>query len=253
MKRYVFKSVTGVATALALVIGLGGVSTADSSNRGVIVNSSVEVGDGNLHCEDSRDCSVEVIEGLLGEGAFAADELEEQDDMLVLNSNDVVIEVPSDPENPVVLETVGDSEALEIGLPFAQKASPVEEGDAGQLEFDNNNETITSVLPYEDGSLQMVVTMLDSSAPEEFEYDLNLPEGFTSVFNDDGSVLFLDAEGELFAGVAAPWAKDNSGRSVPTRYEMRENKLVQVISTTEEVTYPIVADPFFGKKLFSSI
>lgn len=34
--------------------------------------------------------------------------------------------------------------------------------------------------------------------------------------------LFIihDSEGQFFAGVAAPWAKDANGADVPTRYEV---------------------------------
>lgn len=53
-----------------------------------------------------------------------------------------------------------------------------------------------------------------------------------------------------FGAVAAPWAVDATGQSVPTRYEIEGQALVQVIDFTAATAFPVVADPdiiFFAK------
>ena len=197
----------------------------------------------------------ETIENLT-DAANSVEELEENAQSYVLETNNGTIDISKDAEEAITVETKGAGEEnLEIGLPFADVADDAEVGDAGQIEFDNNNQSTTSVLPYDEGSLQIVTTILDASAPQEYEYEINLPENGSYLFQEDGSVLLLDAEGNLFAGAAAPWAKDDAGKDVPTHFEMRDNVLVQVVEHTsvKDVAYPVVADPWLGSNLFAWI
>ena len=70
---------------------------------------------------------------------------------------------------------------------------------------------------------------------------------------DDGSVVILGSTGEFIGGVAPDWAKDNLGNSVPTWYEVDGNTLVQIVDHDKATEYPVVADPWFGIKLFNGI
>lgn len=58
----------------------------------------------------------------------------------------------------------------------------------------------------------------------------------------------LDLDGatvaaQVAAQVAAPWAIDANGRSLPTRYVVEGRALRQVVDV-ENATYPIVVDPW---------
>lgn len=231
---------TGALLTVGLSLGTAGVSVADTVSSPVAGDTGV---------------AEETIDGLV-EVANSAEELEENNGSFVLETGDVAIDISKDAEEAIVVET-GDTneENLEISLPFSDVADDAEVGDAGQIEFDNNNQSTTSVLPYDEGSLQIVTTILDASAPQEYEYEINLPENGSYLFQEDGSVLLLDAEGNLFAGAAAPWAKDDAGKDIPTHFEMRDNVLVQVVehASVKDVAYPVVADPWLGVKLFSWI
>lgn len=59
--------------------------------------------------------------------------------------------------------------------------------------------------------------------------------------NKDGSVTLH--RGSETAGIDSPWAKDADGTPVPTYFEVSGGKLTQVVETTSEVRYPVVADP----------
>lgn len=59
--------------------------------------------------------------------------------------------------------------------------------------------------------------------------------------NPDGSVTLV--RGAETAGIAAPWAKDAAGHTVPTRFEVQGDRLVQVVEVTPETHFPVVADP----------
>lgn len=73
--------------------------------------------------------------------------------------------------------------------------------------------------------------------------------------NADGSViLYSDAdENAPLAYVPQPWAKDATGKTVGTHYEISGNSLVQVIEPDSETTYPVVADPTTIYTFFSSV
>ena len=70
------------------------------------------------------------------------------------------------------------------------------------------------------------------------------PGGHMSV-NPDGTVTVFDADGNPVSTIDAPWAYDANGTPVPTRYEIRDGQLVQVVDTAgiENLLYPILADP----------
>jgi len=60
----------------------------------------------------------------------------------------------------------------------------------------------------------------------------------------DGSVTGYDTEGEPIAYVAPAWARDASGRQVPTFYELEGTTLVQVVQHRGgDWAYPVTADP----------
>ena len=60
----------------------------------------------------------------------------------------------------------------------------------------------------------------------------------------DGSVTGYDTEGEAIAYIAPAWARDASGREVPTYYELEGATLVQVVQHRgADWDYPVSADP----------
>jgi hypothetical protein len=95
----------------------------------------------------------------------------------------------------------------------------------------------------EDGTA--VVAVLDSRS--QVSFDLGLPAGATLEEQPDGAVVVAGKGSgsavSVEAVVKAPWAKDATGKSLPTRYEVQGNRLIQNIDTTR-ATYPIVADPW---------
>lgn len=90
----------------------------------------------------------------------------------------------------------------------------------------------------------MLTVIEESRAPERYEYDLTLPEGATAVLNEDGSVTVETGDGSVLAYVAAPWAVDSTGATVPTYYDVRGDTLIQTVRHAG-ASYPVVADPFW--------
>ena len=59
----------------------------------------------------------------------------------------------------------------------------------------------------------------------------------------DGRVSVGDAEGNLLAGVDAPWAVDATGKAVATHYTVDGTTLTQHLDYTADTVFPVVADP----------
>jgi len=97
------------------------------------------------------------------------------------------------------------------------------------------------------GSVRVLTILNDADAPSEYEYDVNVPVGGHMKKLQDGSIKILDKNEKFEGGFAPAWALDKNGKKVPTHYEIRGNKLIQVIEhLSVNVTYPIVADPHYG-------
>lgn len=146
------------------------------------------------------------------------------------------------------LEFVGRSNLrISIGLPFAKQDKLGQSLVGNAKLFENQNGSTTVILPKTDGSMQVATIIEGSSSPTTFSYDLNLPEGGRALLDKSGLISLIDASGGYLAGVAPAWAIDATGVSVPTHFELRGKTLTQVVQhRAKGVTYPVVADPWFG-------
>ncbi|ORC24368.1 hypothetical protein A7979_10265 [Rothia nasimurium] len=191
---------------------------------------------------------------VLAEQVLTIDELEETSSAFVVASQETSVEIPKEADHPVILFSESE-ENLAISIPTSIEEAVAEPGEFGEVSFDHGNASSTSVLPHEDGSVQMVTTIADSSAPEEYVYNLDLPEGASMEILEGGLVLVEDSAGNFIAGVAAPWAKDANGVDIPTRYEIRGSALVQIVKhqNRSNLKYPVTADPWLGRDLISRV
>lgn len=122
-----------------------------------------------------------------------------------------------------------------------KEAIPLEKGGVTYLSEDGFSETVI----VSDAGVQMLTTINDSSAPTEYEYEINLENGQVLELKD-GAPAVLNADGSLAAIVEKPWAVDAKGKSVPTHYEIAGDTLIQVVDheALSADSYPVVADPF---------
>src|SRR5699024_142400 len=102
----------------------------------------------------------------------------------------------------------------------------------------------TSTYETNSGS-QTLIEIPSSSAPTEYRFPLNLPDGVEAVAAGDGSILILAPDGPI-GYFKKPWARDASGNPVPTEFHLEGDVLVQTVRFSEETEFPVVADPDFG-------
>lgn len=67
---------------------------------------------------------------------------------------------------------------------------------------------------------------------------------------ENGSVLITDSSDNFVGAVSPPWAKDAVGTLLPTHYEIEGETLTQVVEHAAGISYPVVADPWLGVRLF---
>lgn len=97
-----------------------------------------------------------------------------------------------------------------------------------------------------DGSNAGFVSIKDSSAPSSFKFSVGDVRGAVSLdLQPDGSIRVLGADGTIINTVLKPWAKDASGKNLPTSYAVEGNVITQSVDH-RGAQYPVVADPSFG-------
>ena len=118
-------------------------------------------------------------------------------------------------------------------------------------DYQENTDVVVQAL--EEGSLRILTILNDADAPTEYIYKVNLPIGGHMKKLPDGSIVILD-KNKKFTGAFTPaWALDKNGEKVPTHYEIRGNKLIQVVEHLSlNVAYPVVADPYYGRRMIRS-
>lgn len=159
----------------------------------------------------------------------------------VTEAGSVDVLIPSDPGDGIELSSPG-LDDLTISLPFADQAELV--GDATAAVYDNGNSSSTVPLVKDDGSVQVITTIADGSAPTTYAYLLGGAEGSTLRLTSDGGAEMVDEDGIVTVTVDAPWAVDANGATVATRYEINDDALVQVVEhDVRNTAYPVVADP----------
>jgi hypothetical protein len=175
-------------------------------------------------------------------GTFSAS----ADDSLVLDNDSTrvsidlgsspTVELTSDAYEPLVIEG---------GLSDDMATEP-----DGTVVFQTEESYSVVPLPHEDGSVQLINVLDNSSAPERFDYNFSSSTP-VSISLHEGMAVIEDPEGNYLGGVTAPWAYDSLGVAVPTHFEVDGDTLVQVVDhTSQNYTYPITADPYAGQMLF---
>lgn len=170
---------------------------------------------------------------------------------LVAEGSEATVTIPADGSEPILV--AGDV-TISVSLLNEGDAPRVFDEQLSAAVVDHENGATSVPLIKEDGSLQIATVISDKSAPSEYAYAISVEGASTAAVQEDGSVLYFDAAGKYLAGVVAPWAKDATGRDLPTHFELNGEVLTQYVDHSDpNVTYPVVADPWLGIDLFGGV
>lgn len=149
-------------------------------------------------------------------------------------------------------------DAVEIGLPIEVPVDSTDVAGDGTVVYSASDSEASereavdlAAQVVDDGSVRISTVISGPDAPHEFTYPLALPEGTKLTVLEDGSIIGVDGGGDFVVGVQAPWAKDASGADVRTSYHIEGHSIIQTVDVIEDADYPVVADPYFGKKLIA--
>ncbi|MEU4425456.1 hypothetical protein AB0F81_32950 [Actinoplanes sp. NPDC024001] len=142
-------------------------------------------------------------------------------------------------EEPSVSLTDSDNWAR-VSLIAAPAEAVAAEGEARV--FPDVAKDADSVIRPVEGGAQLLYVMHSAAAPRTQRYRVDLAAGTTVEATGDGGFLLVDRAGEAEGVIEAPWARDASGRELPTRYHWADGVLIQETDTAGAV-FPVVADP----------
>ncbi len=142
----------------------------------------------------------------------------------------------------------GVSISLPVDYSETQHATP----GSKTISWEDGNGVVFTPLVTREGDVQVNTIIPDANAPHSYSYEIDIPSNAQVVQAGDAH-LFIGADGSLLAGLAPPWATDANGKAIPTRFEIEGKTVTQIIDFNEATVFPVVADPFLGKNLFSSI
>ena len=139
------------------------------------------------------------------------------------------------------------------------------EGNKGLVENENslNRGTLVQVDSssriivgeHDESSLQLLIRIDSKLAPEEYQF--SLPSVASMVERDlgDSSIYqFFDTHGNSVGWLGRAWASDANGQAVPTEFSFANGILTQQVAHHRDSwNYPILADPYLGINLITSV
>lgn len=161
------------------------------------------------------------------------------------------VSVPLDPSESLSITT--DGTELLVELPGSATSNEATIADGNAIEYVNTEGFSVFPLVKDDASVQIATVIEGPDSPEAYDFVIGTDDLSVEI-TDDGFAIFTDSIGS-FVGASPPaWAIDANGISVPTHFEADGNVLRQVVDhSASDVAYPVVADPYLGKSLISSV
>ena len=219
---------------------------------GVIIAASLTLSALNAYPAAAEDAST-ADEALHSAGETVTSDnaaLDTGEDGYVTEQNGIAIALLSTSDGEIVLDSEEAKEPeITIDLPGDEQANEGELSELGGVTFKNTEDSSSTVLAKQDGSVQIAVVIESADAPHDYDFTISGSEESQLKLEDDGSVSLVDAHGDWEAGVAPPWAKDANGGALPTSYTVDGNVLTQHVGFSADTAFPVVADPWLGKAL----
>jgi hypothetical protein len=182
------------------------------------------------------------IERSIPAGAPAADPgVRSTGAAFVAEVDGVTTQVPIDPSRAITV-IAPDGDRLGLRLPGGRLRGEATNAGQGTIVYPGSTGAGYAVQPLAGGGVRALISISDRNAPTEYRFPVQVPAGGAIELVDDGSVEIYDANG-VTSFVAAPaWARDATGRAVPTSYRIEGTTLVQIVDH-RQFTHPVVADP----------
>lgn len=168
------------------------------------------------------------------------------DDSFAASAADTDTSIPIDPAAPVEVSTevAGRPIVAEIDLPASLGLDSGEVGQDGTVVYPSEDDATLAVQSLENGDTRVQTVIPDRNATHEATFGL---DGYRAVIDAAGNAGFLqEGRDGIYVPVAPAWATDAAGVPVQTYYEVRGDRLAQIVVPSATTVYPVVADPTWG-------
>lgn len=154
--------------------------------------------------------------------------------------------VSIDPSDGTTTVELAGGALAQIDLPFADTEPATASIDAHSATFRHEESDTTAIVqPLVTNGVRMILTMGSEDSPTRYEFDLGDSSELVELsLAPNGGVQVSDTSDGDLGFIDPPWAMDADGNTVPTRYEIEGNRLVQIVEH-HGAAYPVVADPSF--------
>ena len=164
---------------------------------------------------------------------------------VVATNKGLTVSLPRQANGQIVLSSNGQS--IGLGIPDSQNASAAQGVGNATTVYTGGAPDMAVAAQADTTGAREVVTITGDAAPSTYDFPISLPTGASLVANPDGSYSIIKSLGtgvtEQLGTIAAPWAKDANGNSVPTSYSVQGDTLVQTVDFTSSTAFPVVVDP----------
>jgi len=231
----ILRSVAVIATTIAVSAALT-LSVTNPASAATSTDNNVTASDVAAALADSG--------GVLA----ASDTVTSQSDVdsaAVTSVDGTIVDVPKDPSAGVDLSS--GNYTVTITTPNANNAGDGKVVASGVVAYPSSDGSATAIQATEDGGLRMLTAIDNADAPTNYTYGVDLPSGGHIELTDDGGAVVIASDSTPLYSIAAPWAHDANGVSVPTSFVTDGSTLTQIVDhQASNFAYPIVADPFWS-------
>ena len=127
-------------------------------------------------------------------------------------------------------------------IDYAVGGAPRESGEF-QV-FDTNDDGVKAYVQPTVSGVRILTAIASSSAPNEYSYTFDVPDGTVATDAGDGQLRIQSPGSGSLGIVHKAWAKDSSGKELPTAYTWSGKTLTQTIDLSDpDIQYPVLADP----------
>ncbi len=113
-----------------------------------------------------------------------------------------------------------------VNLPETDHLADAKVSADGSVVYPEYQQTTDVAVESFEDSARIVTVLNGPDSPAEYAYRVEVPAGGKIEKLENGGVFVLDNRGGMVGGFAPPWAIDNAGKDIPTRYEIRDNTVV---------------------------
>ena len=141
---------------------------------------------------------------------------------------------------------------ISVGIPNSEQMDSVDLVE-DKLVYSGKDAKFEVIVEAIDGGMRQVINIKDNSAPDFYDFPVELGLDEKLVINTDGSADFIKSNKIVKATIGKPWAKDVNGKDLKTSYSVENGNILRQKIELKDAVFPVVADPIWCGNQISSV